>query len=349
MDYASKAKTILPADIYDFIEGGAGRELTIARNRKALDEIAIKPIIPQASSLVDISTTLLDYNYSCPILLAPTAYHQLASKNGEIDTVNAAACAGINMIVSTLSSCSIKDIKEKTALPLWFQVYIYRDTAITKTLINIAEELQYKAIVLTLDLPIMAKRYRDLVNRFSLPKHILPKNIISLLNDEQKTSTLNVLEYTNQNFKPDLSWKDFEWIKSITKLPVIVKGILNDQDASYAYKNGAAGIIVSNHGGRQLDSSISPIEVLPSIVKKIDFKIPILIDGGFQSGNDMLKAFLLGADAVLIGRPIYWGLAVDQARGLFNLIELLKSELLEALILSGYRTMNNLKKARLSN
>ncbi|HSD73644.1 MAG TPA: alpha-hydroxy acid oxidase, partial [Steroidobacteraceae bacterium] len=274
---------------------------------------------------------------SMPIVVAPTACHELAHPDGELATARAAGGAGTLMIISTLASFAMEDVSREATGPLWFQLYIYRDRGVTRELIRRAEAAGCRAIVLTVDAPVGGMRERDVRNEFRLPEGIVMRNLLSAgrsfagLDDGGGSAA----DYINAMFDPSISWKDLDWLAAQTKLPVLVKGVVRADDAVCAREHGAQGVVVSNHGGRQLDTSPATIDVLESITTAVDGRIEVLIDGGVRRGTDVLKALALGARAVLIGRPVLWGLAVDGEHGVRNVLDILRRELDVAMALAG--------------
>jgi isopentenyl diphosphate isomerase/L-lactate dehydrogenase-like FMN-dependent dehydrogenase len=330
------AKKILSNQIFDHIAGGSGNENTLRRNQEAYSELALIPRVLREVKNINTDIDLFGTKVKTPILIAPTAFHALANTEGEIGTAKAAENAGCIMTVSMMSSTPLEEIAASTQAPLWFQLHIHRDFTITEQLIKRAEASGYKAIVITVDIPQMGNRLRDINNAFKLPEICVPANFI-----ENSTKKINL---AGTQFNPLTSWEDIQRIKSTTKLPIILKGIMHHLDAIKALDYGINGIIISNHGGRQLEDAAATIEVLPHIAKTINGKIPLLIDGGIRSGSDILKAIALGADAVLIGRPILWGLAALGQNGVTQVMECLSKELALAMQLAGCRSINDIKK-----
>lgn len=337
-DYRELAKSILAPPFFDFIDGGACDELTKQGNRTAFDSISLKPLCLRDVSKIDMKVQLLDACLPSPILIAPTAFHQLVDPNGEISTAKAAQHCGAAMIVSCMSNRSFLDIAAKTSHDkLWAQLYIFKNRLLTETLIRQAEQAGFKAIVLTVGVPVSGKRDRDVRNQFSLPSELTTGNFKSQVNDKI------IYDFTAEELDPSLTWHDVEWVQSMTSLPVFLKGILNSLDAEEACRLNIAGIVVSNHGGRQLDTATAAIHVLPEIARVVDGRATILLDGAIERGTDILKAIALGADAILIGRPILWALAVDGTRGVTKVLTLLKNELEIAMKLTGCRSIQEIK------
>lgn len=337
-DYRRLAQDKLPTSIFDFIDGGACDELTKQNNRKAYDLISLRPLCLRDVSKVDMTVTLFNSNSSSPIMIAPMAFHQLVDPHGEISTATAAKGCGVPMIVSCMSNKSLEEIAaESLHNELWLQVYLFKNRLLTETLIRRAEMAGYKAIVLTIGVPISGKRYRDVRNQFSLPSELTTGNFKSSV----KNKTLYT--YTAEELDPSLTWQDIQWVQSLTTLPLILKGILNPLDAERACQLNISGIVVSNHGGRQLDTAEAVINVLPDIVKIVTGRTKILVDGSIERGTDILKALAFGADAVLIGRPVLWALSANGEYGVKTMLTFLKDEFEMAMKLTGCCSIQDIK------
>lgn len=328
-DYETEARRKLPQIAYDYYASGAGDEITLRENHIAYERIRLQPRVLKDISKTDLSTAVLGQSISMPVLVAPTAFHRMAHPEGEVATARAAGDSGIIMILSTLATCSIEAVMENASGPVWFQLYFYKDRDATLSLIQRAESSGCKAIVLTVDAQIWGRRERDVRNRFRLPKGLSMENLApvgkSHFPKEEDDSGLS--SYVTWQFDPALSWKEVDWLCSQTKLPVLLKGILHSEDARIACDHGAAGVIVSNHGGRQLDTVPATIEALPHIVDAVNNQLPVIIDGGVRRGTDVIKALAAGASAVGIGRPIIWGLAVEGEKGVKDILKILRKEI----------------------
>ena len=336
-DFESAALARLPRPTRDYCCGGANDEITLERNRAAYEAIPVHYRVLRDVSARDLSTSVLGTPVSMPILIAPTACHELAHPEGELATVRAAGTAGTLMVISTLANFAMEDVSRAASGPLWFQLYVYRDRGVTVELIRRAEAAGCRAIVLTVDAPVGGLRERDVRNEFRLPEGIVMRNLLPAGRefaglDDGKGS---VAAYINAMFDPSISWRDLDWLAAQTKLPVIVKGLVRADDAVRAREHGAQAVVVSNHGGRQLDTSPATIEVLESITTAVDGRIEVLIDGGIRRGTDVLKALALGARAVLLGRPILWGLAVDGEQGVRDVLDIVRHEFDVAMALAG--------------
>ncbi|TAJ19487.1 MAG: alpha-hydroxy-acid oxidizing protein, partial [Dehalococcoidia bacterium] len=305
-------------------------------NREAYERIAVRPHALVDVSARDLSTTILGRRHDWPIVIAPTAFQRLAHPDGEAAVARAAAAEGVTMTLSTLASTSIEDVAAAApGSPRWYQLYVFRDRALTRSLIDRAEAAGYEAIVLTVDAPLLGRRERDARNRFTLPEGITAANLAgarSQIASDGPESGL--LQFFAAQMDPTLTWADLDWLCSATRLPVLVKGVLRGDDAAHAIDAGARGVIVSNHGGRQLDGAIASIDALPEVVEAVAGRASVLVDGGVRRGTDILKALALGADGVLIGRPVLWGL-VDGEPGVRHVLQLLRAEFDLAMALAG--------------
>ncbi|MCI0434977.1 MAG: alpha-hydroxy-acid oxidizing protein [Gemmatimonadetes bacterium] len=336
-DFEAAALAQLPRPTRDYCCGGANDEITLERNRAAYEALPLHYRVLRDVSERDLSTSVLGIPVSMPILIAPTACHELAHPDGELATARAASAAGTLMTLSTLSNFAMEEVSREARGPLWFQLYVYRDRGVTCELIRRAEAAGCRAIVLTVDAPVGGLRERDVRNEFRLPEGIVMRNLLPAGGTFAGLDTAagSVAAYINAMFDPSLSWRDLDWLAAQTSLPVVVKGIVRADDAVRALEHGARSIVVSNHGGRQLDTSPATIEVLEAITTAIDGRIEVLIDGGVRRGTDVLKALALGARAVLIGRPILWGLAVGGEQGVLQVLDILRRELDVAMALCG--------------
>ena len=325
-DFEVLAKARLHPATWAYYSGGAGDEVTLRANRAAFERIQIVPRILAGVRAVDLATRVLGTEVSMPILVAPTASQGRACAEGECATAIAAGAAGTLMAASTESTRSLEDIAVAATGPLWFQLYVYRDRALAESLVRRAEVAGYRAIVLTVDV----QRWAG-IERF---ERIEP---------EQRLATVC------GNLPPDtdieaavLTWDDVAWLRSLTSLPLVLKGVLSPLDAHEAVARGVDALIVSNHGGRSLDGVPASIEALPAIVEAVAGRCEVYMDGGVRRGTDVLKALALGARAVFVGRPILWGLAVHGADGAQRVLELLRHELEVAMALSGCPTLASL-------
>ncbi|HET7377302.1 MAG TPA: alpha-hydroxy acid oxidase [Anaerolineae bacterium] len=339
-DFEARAREKLPKMAYDYYASGAWDEITLHENHRAYDRIQLHPRMLIDVSQRDLSTSVLHQKISMPIMIAPTAFHGMAHADAEMATARAAQAAGTILTLSTLSNTAVEDVAQAAQGSLWFQLYVYKDKSATEDLVRRVEAAGAKALVLTVDAPYLGRRERDVRNRFHLPEGLSIENMSAAgmgeLGKDDKDSGLAV--YIAKVINPAMTWKDVEWLRSITELPVLIKGVLRADDALKAVDAGVAGIVISNHGGRQLDTAPATIEVLPRIAEEVNGRIEILIDGGIRRGTDVIKAIALGAKAVLIGRPVVWGLAVDGEQGVTRVLNLLRAEVDLVLAMCGCRS-----------
>ncbi|MEK7247862.1 MAG: alpha-hydroxy acid oxidase [Chloroflexota bacterium] len=344
-DLEPLARAKLPAPIFDFIAGGAEDEVTLRANRAAFEAIEFRPRVLVGVSKVDTSTTLLGRTLPFPVGLAPVAMHRLVHPEGETATARAAAQAGALMILSTMSTVSIEDVAAAADGPKWFQLYCYRDRAVTERLVKRAETAGYEALCLTVDTPRLGRRERDFRNALVLPPEAVLVNFLGEIDLESVDSGRfgSALAASAASLlDPSLTWESVAWLKSITSMPVLVKGVLTPEDALLAIKHGASGIVVSNHGGRQLDGSPAPITVLAEIAGAVGGHAELIVDGGVRRGTDVVKALALGAKAVLIGRPYIWGLTIDGEAGVTSVLEQLRLEFELAMALCGVTSVDQI-------
>ena len=327
-EYEAIAQAKLTPMAYDYYASGAHDEITLRENHAAYDRIKLRYRVLRDISRRDTATTVLGQRIAMPVIVAPTAFHKLANPEGEVATVRAAGNAGTLMILSTLSTTSIEDVLAAAAGPVWFQLYVYKDRGATKALVERAEAAGCSALVLTVDAQIWGRRERDVRNRFQLPAGLSVKNLMPAGQEAfpQDAQGSGLAAYVASLFDQTLSWKDVEWLCGLTTLPVLLKGVVHPEDARQAADTGAAGVIVSNHGGRQLDTAPATIEALPGIVEAVDGRVEVLIDGGIRRGTDVVKALAYGAKAVAVGRPVLWGLAAEGQRGVEKVLEILRFE-----------------------
>jgi 4-hydroxymandelate oxidase len=342
-DLEKLAKEKLPEPAFGYFSSGAWDEVTLRENRTAFDRIKIHYRVLVDVSKRDLSTTLFGQKISMPIIIAPTAFHKLAHPDGEIATVRAAGAAGTIMVLSSLSTTSVEDVTRASSGPVWFQLYINKDRGFTRDLVARVEAAGCKALMLTVDTPEWGRRERDVRNKFHLPTGLSAVNLLP--SNERGEITGQSGAGMGQAFSwvldASLTWKDVDWLRSITKLPVVLKGICRADDAKRAVEHGAAGIVVSNHGARQMDTAPATIEVLQRCAEAVAkvasgaATVPVLLDGGVRRGLDVLKALALGATAVQVGRPVLWGLAAGGQTGVEQALELLRQELDLAMALAG--------------
>ncbi len=351
-DYRKAARKILPRMAWDYFRSGADAQTLVKRNRAGWDAIELRPRVLMDVSNIDTSTTVLGLNLPFPALIAPMAYQKLAHKDGELAVARAAAACAVPYVVSTMATTGLEEIA-KVPGPKWFQLYCHKDRAITQDLVQRAEAAGYTALVVTVDAPVLGRRIADERNSFELPKGMTRANLdrYSLSSVEGKTSrkavrsprpsTLKAMEgsHLSELFRTrqdaSLNWRDIAWLRSLTDLPILLKGVLRANDATRASDAGCAGVIVSNHGGRQCDAALSTARALPEIAAAVGGKLAVLVDGAIEWGMDILRALALGADAVLIGRPMLWGLAVGGEQGVRDVLDLYRSDFVRAMQLCG--------------
>jgi 4-hydroxymandelate oxidase len=324
-DYEALAAERLEAGAHGYYAGGAGDEVTLRDNVEAFRRLQLRPRMLVDVAPCTTATTVLGHEISMPLLVAPVALQRVAHPEGEVAMARAAKAAGTIMCLSTIATAAPAEVAAVDG-PRWFQLYVFRDEGVTRDLIARARDAGYTALVLTVDAPVRGNRERDLRTRFALPPDIqvasmgrggvTPKDIFDMVS-------------------PSLTWRDLERISAQAGLPLLVKGILTSEDAILSVEHGAAGVVVSNHGGRQLDGVAASIDALPEVVEAVAGRIEVLVDGGIRRGTDVVKALALGAQAVLAGRAPLWGLAVDGEAGARRVLELLREEILTALQLVG--------------
>ena len=334
------ARAKLPAAAFDYYASGAHDEVTLRANVEAWAKIALHGRVLVDVSARDAATTVLGQRVSMPLLVAPTAFHKMAHADGEIGTARAAAAAGTVMILSCLSNTAVEEVvaaSDAANGTVWFQLYVYKDRKATEAVVARAEAAGCKALVLTVDAPLLGTRERDVRNRFCLPEGLAAKNMVPAGYGDlrQPSAGSGLAAYVAELLDPSLSWKDLAWLRSITRLPVLVKGVMRADDARRAADHGASGVVVSNHGGRQLDTSPATIDVLARVADAVDGRCEIFVDGGVRRGTDVLKALALGARAVLVGRPVLWGRALGGQRGVEHVLGLFRKEIDLAMALSG--------------
>lgn len=340
-EWEERAREILPAGPFGFLQSGAGDEVTLGQNREAFSEYDILPRVLRDVSNVDTSIKLFGQSQSMPVLLAPVGFQGIFHSQMELGSVKAAAAAGIPFVASTVTSASLEEIAAAAPDAVkWFQLYWSKNRDLTASMAKRAEEAGYKAIVVTVDTGLLGWRKRDYRNGYSPLK--LLKGAANYINDPvfqelvPELTEEHVREAILENIHhPNLTWDDLLFLREQTSLPIVVKGILHPADAKQAVALGMDAIVVSNHGGRQLDSAIASLRALPAIAKTVNGAVPVLMDGGVRSGADVFKAIALGADSVLIGRPYVYGLAAGGQAGVSRVIEDLRTELQLTYALSG--------------
>lgn len=344
-DYEREAEQRIPPSHWGYIAGGANDEVTLAANRAAFDRMVIRYRTMVDVSVRDLGTTVLGTPVSMPVLVAPTAMQKLAHADGECGTARAARTAGTLMITSTTATTGLRDVCVAAPGPMWFQLYLYQDRAKSRALIEEAVSAGYTGVVVTVDAPVLGRRERDIRLGFTLPKNLTITNAavagMEVVPDASEEASGLMLHFRSLH-DAALVPKDISWVRDVSRLPVIVKGIVRGDDALTAVEHGASAIVVSNHGGRQLDTSIPSIQALPGVVSAVGNRAEVYVDGGIRRGTDVIKALALGARAALIGRPVLWGLAVNGEAGVCGVLELLRQEIDLAMALTGVRNVGEI-------
>jgi 4-hydroxymandelate oxidase len=322
-DFEAAARASLDPVYYDYFASGAQDEVTVAANEAAFRGRTLVPRVLRGAGPPRLSTRVLGSTGSMPVLMAPTAFHRLACPEAEVATGRAAVTADVVMIAAMLSTVTIEEIAA-TGAKLWFQLYVQPDLAFTESLVQRAEDVGCQALVVTVDSPALGRNERGDRNGF----HDLPAGI-------RCANMGGAGDVRQVVLSPDISWRHVDWLRTTTSLPILLKGVLHPDDARLALDHGVDGLIVSNHGGRQLDTTPATLDRLPLIVEAVGGRIPVLLDGGVRRGTDVVKALALGAAAVGIGRPVLWGLAVAGEMGVLRVLEMLRTELANALALLG--------------
>lgn len=359
-DYRELARRRLPRVLFDYVDGGSFDENTLNANRADLQKLTLKQKVLRDVSALDTSTSLFGQKLSMPIVLAPVGFAGMMARRAEVQAARAAEKAGVPYTLSTVGICPIEEVRRATAAPFWFQLYMMRDRGVVKEILSRAQAANCGALVFTVDLPVLGTRYRDIRNGMGVQLSAISKlrmaanfaskpgwildvgvrgqpltfgNLAGVVKDAKSLGAL--LHWTSTALDPSVTWKDLEWIRSIWKGSLILKGVLDPEDAVEAVKTGADGLVVSNHGGRQLDAARSSISVLPKIVEAVGTKTTVLMDGGIRSGQDVARAVALGAKACLIGRAWVYGVAAKGEAGVTAVLDTMKRELRTSMALVG--------------
>ncbi|HEY6698496.1 MAG TPA: alpha-hydroxy acid oxidase, partial [Acidimicrobiales bacterium] len=365
-DLRAIARRRLPRGVFDYIDGGAEDERTMAANSAAFAGVTFRPRVLRDVGDVDPSTTLLGRPLPLPLVLAPTGFTRIADPDGELAVARAAARAGLPYTLSTLSTRSIEEVAEASAGPKWFQVYVWRDRGLVKEMIGRAAMARYEALVLTVDTAVLGRRERDVRRGFSLPPKVglgtlvdgavhpgwtwrfLRSEPIRFANVSESvgagdgTTAVTLSEYVNTQFDPGLSWRDVEWMRSVWHGPLVVKGIQTVDDARLAAEAGVEAIALSNHGGRQLDSAPATLDLVAPVADAVGDRLEIICDGGVRRGSDIVKAVALGARACMAGRAYLYGLGAAGERGVDHVLGLLDADVRRTMALVGARTVAEL-------
>ncbi|BCJ56712.1 alpha-hydroxy acid oxidase [Micromonospora endophytica] len=336
-DFAQRARAVLPPEVWDYLDGGSGTEVTLEANRSALDRVGVLPRVLTGVATASLRTRLLGREYAMPVGVAPMAYQRLVHPDGEVGLANAARSADLPYLASILGSTPIEQVTA-TGAEVWFQLYWLRDRGLVTELLARVREAGCRALVVTVDVPVLGRRYRDLRNAFRLPPELVAANLPGGRDDLAHGGTPGVTAVSVTSgaaFAPALGWADLRWLAEHCELPLVVKGILDPADAARAVDAGARAVVVSNHGGRQLDGVPASATMLPEVVAAVGERCEVLLDSGVRGGLDVLRALALGAHGVLVGRPMLWALAAGGAAGASAGLALLADELRDALALAG--------------
>lgn len=335
-EYEAAARRRLPRAVFDYYAGGAEDEVTLCENRTAWKRLRLHYRVLGGAADHDLATTVLGRAVSMPILVGPTAFQKMACAAGEPAAARAARRARTLYVLSSLSTVAMEEVFAAAGSPRWFQLYVYRDRGLTRDLVERAAAAGAEALVLTVDSPILGRRERDARNGFRLPPGLVVANAFGAGKGEfPPADGSGLAAYVAAHFDPALSWRHLESICAATSLPVVIKGVCRRDDARRAVEHGVRAVVVSNHGGRQLDGAPATAEVLPAIAAEVGRACEVYVDGGVRRGTDVVKALALGARAVFLGRPVLWGLAVGGEEGAYAVLELLRRELAAALALAG--------------
>ncbi|MFG1884650.1 alpha-hydroxy acid oxidase [Micromonospora sp. NPDC049102] len=336
-DVAVAARRVLAEPVWDYVAGGSGTESTLRDNRDAFDRVHLVPRVLAGTDAYDLGTELLGTPMGLPVGVAPMAYQRLLHPDGEVALAEAARDEGAVFVASMLSSEPIERIAA-TQAAVWMQLYWLRDRGLVADLVTRAEAAGCRALMLTVDVPRMGRRLRDMRSGFTLPDDVVAANLPPAVGAAAHSGSAHssaLMVHTGLAFDPKLSWRDLDWLRRRTRLPIVVKGVLHPDDAVRAADLGVDGVVVSNHGGRQLDGAVPSIAALEPVVAAVADRCAVLVDSGVRSGVDVARALALGASAVLVGRPALWGLAVGGRAGARRVLSLLRTELEDAMAMMG--------------
>ena len=358
------ARRRVPRAFFDYVEAGSYAEETLRANRRDLEKLKLRQRVMVDVSSRDTSTTILGQKVALPLALAPVGMAGMQRGRGEVLAARAAAAAGIPYTLSTVAICSIEDVASATSAPFWFQLYVMKDRGFAKALIERAKVAKCSALVLTVDLVVLGQRHCDMKNGLAVPPSLKFRNLMSMVRRPRwcwdvlsarrwsfgnlegyvtgKSGAIALSHWVNSQFDSTLNWKDVEWVRGLWNGPLIIKGILDVEDAKRAAETGADALVVSNHGGRQLDGAPSSISMLPAIADAVGSKLEVYFDGGIRSGQDVMRALALGARACLIGRAYAWGLGAAGEAGVAKVIDILRRELDITMALTGCRTVSDI-------
>ncbi len=363
-DLRRAAQRRLPRALFDYIDGGAEDERTMRANQADFARYTFRPRVLIDVSQRDQSTTVLGQRIASPLILSPTGFTGVFWPRGEAVAARAAGRKGVIFTASTMSICPMEEIARAATGPLWFQLYVWRDREVVRSLIERARAAGFRALLVTVDTPVLGQRERDVRNGLVLPPRITVKNVLDsvrrvswlrgVLTHPRPTfgnfvgtagvshDAVSLANFTTQQFSPAVSWSDIDWYRSIWQGPLAIKGVLSLEDARLAVQHGVEAVVVSNHGGRQLDGAPSPVEVLPEIVDAVDGRAEVILDGGIRRGSDVVKAIALGARACMIGKAFNYGVAAAGQHGVEKAIDILRTEIDRTLALIGRPTLADL-------
>ncbi|MFS7244323.1 FMN-dependent L-lactate dehydrogenase LldD [Rahnella inusitata] len=363
-DYRAAAKSKLPPFLFHYIDGGAYNEHTLRRNTADLADIALRQRILKNMSELSLETELFGEKLAMPVILAPVGLTGMYARRGEVQAARAAAKKGIPFTLSTVSVCPIEEVAPAIDRPMWFQLYVLKDRGFMRNALERAQAAGVKTLVFTVDMPVPGARYRDAHSGMSGPNAAARRMLQAVTHPQwawdvglngkphdlgnvsayrgKPTTLEDYIGWLGANFDPSISWKDLEWIREFWKGPMIIKGILDPEDAKDAVKFGADGIVVSNHGGRQLDGVLSTAHALPAIADTVKGDITILADSGIRTGLDVVRMIALGADSVLLGRAFVYALAAAGEAGVINLLTLIEKEMRVAMTLTGAKSISEI-------
>ena len=372
-DLRKLAKKRLPVGVFDYIDGGAEDEVTLRRNVEAYKKVSFKPRVLRDMANIDTSTSLFGRRLAFPLVLAPTGFTRIAHSQGELAVVRAATRAGVPFTLSTMATRSIEECASvaESDTRLWFQIYTWRDRSVVENLVKRAEAAGFEAVCLTVDTAVLGRRERDVRRGFTLPPEVGPGTIIDGLKNPSWTwdflkadpirfanvegitaidgsTAVDLAEHMKSQFDPGLSWNDVEWLRSIWKGPILIKGIQTVEDALIAVDSGVEAIAISNHGGRQLDGAPAPFDLLPEVAEAIHGRLEIICDGGARRGSDIVKAVSLGANAVMAGRPYLYALGACGESGVDHVLELLHEGVERTMALTGAASVDDLTEELIS-
>ncbi len=370
-DYREAARRKLPPFLFHYLDGGSGAEQTLSANVADLNKVALRQRVLKGSETLDLSAEWFGQKYNLPICLAPVGLTGMYARRGEVQAAKAAIGKHIPFIQSTVSVCSLKEVASQCDKPIWFQLYVLKDRGFMRDVLQRAKDLGASALVFTVDMPVPGSRYRDPHSGMSGPNAEIRRMIQAVMHPEwawdvglhgtphdlgnvstylgKATGLADYIGWLGNNFDPGISWKDLQWIRDEWQGPMIIKGILDVEDARDAKSFGANGIVVSNHGGRQLDGALSSARALPAIAAAVKGDLTIFADGGVRTGLDVMRMLALGADGVLLGRAFVYALATAGQKGVENLLALLEKDMRTTMVLTGTQRLSEVDSSILAN